>query len=763
MHIIHSDIPYILDSVNKSERPDIKLFYLHRYGSQVREILSPVTPNEDTHANVFSFSTDFNPLDPFGIQEFALRRTEGTTLPTEKTLRWTLSQLLYIARLISTDERALWECIGPDFPFCFSAPLDSWTEQKAVKWVRTFLTYRRQTRRHDDTDNNTNKTDNDTDFNCATNNNTGNKCPNCGWEGEEKENVYINHLSLQDELDLHMQRFIKPDPLQPSVLPSIKQEQSITRSSLAAKESPASLVEHQSEETGAPTLPTASSSVETYTIPSSIEIVPMSGVQEGLIRCKAPLPSFSELLCVPHEALFCRDTVRQHSILGKAINATPALKDINLHEETLLVLCLIFERYVIGEARSHWRTLLEGCPSHYPFVPSFWELWDLAELEGLDMLDEVVERRSELHVFYERIVLAMPVLFSAVRACDASKKLRQDIKALTSLEAFTECFTEETLQWSRATFDSRAFYLNMNGETVLTLAPYADMINHCNKSDVLTRRILPNGDFSMEIGAALTTSDVGREVWMSYGPLQNWELLQYYGFVLDNNEHDKLPFPVQTCRQVAENMNRCCFPTAEKCSEQYDDENPHHDSEKEGHRDGNSSDNNNNDDDDMDTEVVAGATNREWEARRQEVIDKYFLYTLNRCWIGCVGKPSPALLALLRVMVANADELENMWDGTVDPFTRVSEQTEETIRATVLETVQCVLALFSTSLEEDEELLKEQQMDAEDNNDNNGNDDDEGEENYSVERYVLALKLRISLKRIAQRCLEWCSANNSPL
>eukprot|EP00796_Vickermania_ingenoplastis_P011593 gene11593-7988_t len=602
MFICLEDVGYVQETFEKGERPDIKMFYLR---------------------------------DPFQLARDAERRD----------VAWTLARLLCIGRIITCDERSLWEHLSPDLYARFEHVEDLWIEQKAVKWVRSFLVHR--------------------SLSCPANpSGEGNAC----------------RLSpLWKELVDHMRRTIKPAANTPSVSPTA-----------CSTASPSQR------------LP--------YHVPPAVQVIPMRGLTEGCIRCREPLAAFSEVLRVPRDALFYRDSVLMHSRLGQAVAATPGLCDILEHEEALLVLCLVYERFVVGAEASHWGPLLRGCPESYPLIPSFWDMSDLAELEGLDMLDEILERRRELEAFHERVLSALPVIHSALQLTRTSKRDRRD----ESLETLETAFSLEALQWARASFDSRAFYLNVDSETRLTMAPLADMINHANTSDVLVRRVATDaGPFIMETGAGLGKEDVGRELWMSYGPLQNWELLQYYGFVLDDNAHDKLPFPFQL-----------------------------------GSSAGGTSD------ETEDTEVVAGATNAEWEARRRDLAERFFLHTLDRCWIPMTGVPCPALLALLRLQFATAPEMLEMLDGRQSPFSPLSVETEVTVYRAVAATVRCVLGLFSTSVTEDEAALREACQEETEEADAAVRD---VQETIAMERYKLCLRLRIGLKGIAGRALAWAS------
>ncbi|KEG10796.1 SET domain containing protein [Trypanosoma grayi] len=409
-------------------------------------------------------------------------------------------------------------------------------------------------------------------------------------------------------------------------------------------------------------------------------VVPAAEGAEGSLVCSAPLPAFGELLRIPRERMFFVDTVVKYSELGRAVQSSAELSSMLNGEEPLLVLALIYERHVA--ATSHWSELLASCPSVYPTVPGFWDWDDLAELEGLDILDDVLAKRAQLVQFHEEIKAVLPFIYEALEGRSALER-----------DEFLGCFTVETVMWARATFDSRAFNLNIDGRVVLALVPVADMINHGNRSNVLVRKVEPDGgDFVMQVGASLTAEDVGLELWMSYGPLQNWELLQFYGFVIEDNEHDKLPFPFN---------------------------------------------------------VPESDTADVWEERRASLVAKYGLHLVGRCWIGYDGCPPAALIALLRVHLAEAEEFDMMERNS--PFAMVGADTERRVVDTVSETIHCILELSGTSLEEDERLLEaDAQMGVH-------NEDAEDAGALSNNRR-LGIVLRLGLKRIAYRTLEWCAA-----
>lgn len=846
--IISDDIPFILSSLQSSEKPDIKLFYLqqfskeaianaklssngrkgealnkHRIKSLLQETITPTSPIPSSS----DAAREWSLTDPFSLGEEARLGN----------VHWTLDRLLSIGRLIRCDERFLWERLGPNFFQRFQLNvrtllsysqqehlhegprMNLWIEQQAAKWVREFLCHRGACE-------------------CSLH---AKKCapdPSVAekeFTGKEMnssrgEKLEVRHstaeednlndqadLSLWRELILYMTKVLKPTPLPIEVgstdVPANKKEEE--KKGMAKAMATSSTTIHTDRASG-------------ELVEKTVEVVPMKVFEEGCLRCSSSLPAFSELLRIPLHQLFCRETVKRYSPLGSIIDGSPGLRSsIGDHEETFLVICLVYERFVVGEESSHWKALLKSCPASYPLMPRFWDAWELGELEGVDMLEEVLKRKEEISRFHGRMQDVLPLLSQilssvALSEKNSKKKTPPSYFSLPNLQAI---FSLDALHWASATFDSRAFYLNLRGNTILALSPIADMINHQCRSDVLVRCMRPplattsirtantslsrpagglmerknaeqakgkmtekeekDPEFVLEIGAPLTKGDKGRELWMSYGPLQNWELLQYYGFVLEDNLYDTLPFPLQDFSSFSTPGDHL-----ESLAERTEED--------------------------------------DWQQQRAMLAKTYFLNTLQRFWIGVDGVPCPALLALLRLQLASAQELNEMvkhavrvTKGTsgarststfpmllhseaiptlhkvdaipqdiqrVDPFTPQQESTEIDVCKAIEETVQCILQLFSTTLEEDEESLKVLEQQLASSHRGNGEDErtgtdgeregkgdrdaaeeevydtgEEGEHYLAYLRQKLALTLRIHLKRIAHRCLEWCERQHQEL
>ncbi|KPI89766.1 hypothetical protein ABL78_1146 [Leptomonas seymouri] len=581
-----------------------------------------------------------------------------TAIKGSSSFAWTLSEVLWRARLISLDERTLWECLDIEMiSNRVHRVIDPWNEQLAVKIAYYFLQSQ------------------------------------SSLAGEEEGKGAENWRGLRAELDAYAAETIKPQGTS-----TVNDYLPLTASAGNAR--------RNSERAAA-----------TGTWSDKVTFIPMEAgneFSEGSLRCIAPVPSCSILLQVPRTEMFFRDTVFEHCALGRVIASTPTLREFRSNEEAVLVMCLVFERFVVGAAKSHWRRLLEQCPSSYPTIPITWALSDLAELDGLDILDDVLAKRTQLQTVVDQLESSLiPMLHRLLSAEAMGAAAAVEVPPQAEL---LEIFSWEHLAWAQSTFDSRAFNLNVDGDVVMALVPLADMINHANRTDVLIRKVEPDGGpFTMQVGAALNSADIGRELWMSYGPLQNWELLQHYGFVLGSeNVHDKLPFPLSlpALSELGEGAEKATEGVSERCCS----------AQKAGEGD--------------------------WDARRLKLLRRYGLCLPSRCWVGHDGVPPPALLAMLRVQLAQAEEFDVMEGHRYGPFTTLSAQTEAAVVATVMETVQCVLDVFPTTLSEDEETLAELRTTAHDTE-----DECDAE---SVYNYTLCVQLRIGLKSIAHRTLDWC-------
>ncbi|PRP86193.1 hypothetical protein PROFUN_05709 [Planoprotostelium fungivorum] len=95
--------------------------------------------------------------------------------------------------------------------------------------------------------------------------------------------------------------------------------------------------------------------------------------------------------------------------------------------------------------------------------------------------------------------------------------------------------TFENYLWALCTVWSRSFDLNMNGQTVRVLVPFADLFNH--QPLVRTRHQYDEATDSITCISQESFSQ-GQQVFFNYGAFPNMKLLRVYGFVIERNPFD---------------------------------------------------------------------------------------------------------------------------------------------------------------------------------------------------------------------------------
>jgi hypothetical protein len=91
-------------------------------------------------------------------------------------------------------------------------------------------------------------------------------------------------------------------------------------------------------------------------------------------------------------------------------------------------------------------------------------------------------------------------------------------------------FTLERLRWARALLDSREVQVRRRGVLVSCLVPVVDMLNHRPAAHAWHRWFDDARNcLCVELNAPV--AEGGTQLFLSYGPLRTWQLLQYYGMV----------------------------------------------------------------------------------------------------------------------------------------------------------------------------------------------------------------------------------------
>lgn len=225
----------------------------------------------------------------------------------------------------------------------------------------------------------------------------------------------------------------------------------------------------------------------------------------GLIAIKG-LTQGEAMFRVPEKLLMTR---------ARAVELVPGLGE-EVDEFIALAVLLVQER-AKGDA-GFWKPYLDILPRDEEYTALFrWSEDELRLLEGSPTVAAAVSLRAKLREEFEEMERT---LFSRNRA------------------AFPEdVFCIEAWEWAFAVLFSRAIFLR--NEDAVALVPYADLINHSPfvstyidmQSELLT------GDKTV---ALYTDRPYGKmdQVFVTYGPKSNAELLVSYGFLVERNQYD---------------------------------------------------------------------------------------------------------------------------------------------------------------------------------------------------------------------------------
>jgi hypothetical protein len=232
-----------------------------------------------------------------------------------------------------------------------------------------------------------------------------------------------------------------------------------------------------------------------------------------------------ELLVIPMDLCLTKKSAR------KALGKDALDKDIN---EYLAIACqLIHERYVLGD-ESSWKAYLDVLPEVDEVNLTFtWSDEDLSFLEGSPVVPATRSLQAKLRREYEALLSLKGAL------CDKFPDRFPRDK-----------FTFEAWEWAFTMLFSRAIRLrNLREGETLAMVPYADLINHSPFSGAYVDA-RETGDWLFKTGEeeVILYADRGyrkmEQIYISYGPKSNADLLLLYGFALERNPYNSVDVTV---------------------------------------------------------------------------------------------------------------------------------------------------------------------------------------------------------------------------
>eukprot|EP00586_Coscinodiscus_wailesii_P023554 CAMPEP_0172493918 /NCGR_PEP_ID=MMETSP1066-20121228/32794_1 /TAXON_ID=671091 /ORGANISM="Coscinodiscus wailesii, Strain CCMP2513" /LENGTH=540 /DNA_ID=CAMNT_0013264391 /DNA_START=197 /DNA_END=1819 /DNA_ORIENTATION=- len=216
-----------------------------------------------------------------------------------------------------------------------------------------------------------------------------------------------------------------------------------------------------------------------------------------------------------------------------------------MNEYLAIALQLVHERYVLGDD-SFYKAYLDVLPEVEEVNPTFaWPDDDLEFLEGSPVLPATKSLQMKLKREWEALVA-------------------NDVDGLSTRfpDRFPlEKFSYENWVWAFTMLFSRAIRLrNLREGEALAMVPYADLINHSPFSGayVDAREV---GDWLFKDGTeeVILYADRGyrkmEQIYISYGPKSNADLLLLYGFALERNPYNSVDVTVSIKPRVATGNN----------------------------------------------------------------------------------------------------------------------------------------------------------------------------------------------------------------
>eukprot|EP00814_Leptocylindrus_danicus_P000943 CAMPEP_0116023106 /NCGR_PEP_ID=MMETSP0321-20121206/11391_1 /TAXON_ID=163516 /ORGANISM="Leptocylindrus danicus var. danicus, Strain B650" /LENGTH=543 /DNA_ID=CAMNT_0003494317 /DNA_START=236 /DNA_END=1867 /DNA_ORIENTATION=+ len=251
-----------------------------------------------------------------------------------------------------------------------------------------------------------------------------------------------------------------------------------------------------------------------------------------------------ELLQIPMRLCLTLESAR--TALGKDVITN------GMNEYLAIATQLIHETYVLGE-KSFWKPYIDVLPTVEEVNPTFtWPDEDLDFLKG----SPVVPATKSLQI-----------------------KLRKEYDALLGgegglCERFPdrfprEAFSYENWVWAFTMLFSRAIRLrNLEDGEALALVPYADLINHSPFSGayVDAREV---GDWLFKDGTEEVILYADRsyrkmeQIYISYGPKSNADLLLLYGFALERNPFNSVDVTVSIAPRTKDMVDSIDNPDVE--------------------------------------------------------------------------------------------------------------------------------------------------------------------------------------------------------
>jgi Rubisco LSMT substrate-binding/SET domain len=232
-----------------------------------------------------------------------------------------------------------------------------------------------------------------------------------------------------------------------------------------------------------------------------------------------------ELLKIPLDLCLTKSAARK--VLGKDVITSGM-------NEYLAIACLLIHEKFVRKSISEYKAYMDILPNIEEVNPTFtWDDADLSFLEGSPVIAATKSLQMKLRREYDALLAGDEGL------------IRRFPDRFPS-----EHFTYENWVWAFVNLFSRAIRLrNLRQGEILAMVPYADLINHSPFSQAYIDA-RESGDWLFKNGEeeVVLFADRGyrrfEQVYISYGPKSNAELLLLYGFAVERNPFNSVDVTV---------------------------------------------------------------------------------------------------------------------------------------------------------------------------------------------------------------------------
>ncbi|CAN9275829.1 unnamed protein product [Alternaria sp. RS040] len=281
-----------------------------------------------------------------------------------------------------------------------------------------------------------------------------------------------------------------------------------------------------------------------------LEIQDLRGKDAGRgIVATQDIPEDTTLFTIPRDLIISVNTSQLPSKLPKVFDT---LTDGEADDEnepldswTSLILVMIYE-YLQGDA-SRWKPYMDVLPTTFD-TPIFWSNSEIKELQNTCLSTEKIGKQQSDEMLRSQVVPVVQQNPKVFYPDGARESGEEELLALAHRMGSTIMSYAFDLANEHEEEDEEedGWVEDREGTTPLGMVPMADILN----ANAEFNAHVNHGD-SLEVTSLRSTLPAGSEVLNYYGPLPNSELLRRYGYVTpEHHRYDVVELPWSLVREA---------------------------------------------------------------------------------------------------------------------------------------------------------------------------------------------------------------------